>query len=122
MSDAERKERKHKKELKSLRNKMSGPNLIWFDSLSKRRQYDFLFAWKEEKFSNKLEKPVVEYRKMRGFYGPMGLSSGTPGRVKIIKYPPSLKHFIKSKRGRGKWKIKISDFRNSAINILLNSK
>ena len=45
MLEKERKKRKHKKELKSLRNKM-GKNIIWFESLSPKKQYDVLFLWK----------------------------------------------------------------------------
>jgi len=56
ISNYEKKRRQHEKELKSFRNKM-GSNIVWFDSLSKTKQYDLLFGWKREKSSNKLQSP-----------------------------------------------------------------
>ena len=48
ISVKEKKKRQHEKELKSFRNKM-GQNIVWFDSLSKTKQFDLLFQWKKEK-------------------------------------------------------------------------
>ena len=45
ISNYEKKRRQHEKELNSFRNKM-GSNIVWFDSLSKTKQYDLLFGWK----------------------------------------------------------------------------
>lgn len=48
LSNKDKKSRQHEKELASFRNKM-GSNIVWFDSLSKRKQYDLLFQWKKLK-------------------------------------------------------------------------
>ncbi len=114
LTEEEKKKRQHLKELKSLRNKMTGSKLIWFDSLSEKKKWDLLFEWKLEKYNNKLEKPEVRYIKRRVF--------GKVVKQKNIDYPSSLKHFTKSKIGRGKWRIDKSEYRNTAIDILLNNK
>ena len=101
MTEKEINNKQHIKELKSLRNKM-GPNIIWFDSLNTERQFDLLFEWKVEKYTNKLTTPTYT-------------------RV-WIDYPPSLKHFIKGKRKEYKYLTNIVSNRNSAINILLNDR
>lgn len=86
---------KHKKELNSLRNKM-GSKIFWFDSLSEKKQYDILFAWKRHKNLNKLKKPeYITFKK----YVPLDPKKPY-GRKKLINYkklvyPPSFKHFIK---------------------------
>lgn len=111
LTEQEKKVRKHKKELNSLRNKLSGYSLIWFESLSEKKKYDLLFEWKRYKYSNDITKPEVRYVNRRLF--------GKKIKEKVIDYPASLKHFIKSKIGRGKWAVKVSELRNSAIDILL---
>lgn len=88
------KQEKHIKELKSFRNKM-GSKIYWFDSLSEKKQYDLLFAWKKFKYFNKLKKPEYSF-----FYKRVPIDSNKPyGRKKIVRdkkliYPPSLKHFL----------------------------
>lgn len=112
LTEEEKKKRKHQKELKSFRNKMTGSNLIWFDSLSEKKQSDLLFEWKFEKYHNKLEKPSVKYIKNR-YFGQ---------KEKNIEYPSNIKHFIKSRLGRGKYSVRLSELRNTTIDILLNKK
>lgn len=112
LTEEEKKKRQHQKELKSFRNKMTGSNLIWFDSLSEKRQFDLLFEWKFEKYHNNLEKPSVKYIKKR-YFGQ---------KEKNIEYPSSIKHFIKSRLGRGKYSVRLSELRNTTIDILLNKK
>jgi hypothetical protein len=109
ISEKERKIRKCKKELNSLKNKLSGYNLIWFESLSNKNKYDFLFEWKRFKYYNNLEKPEVIYVK-RGI-----------NKKKFINYPANLKHFIKDRIGRGKWSVSISKLRETSINLLLKN-
>jgi hypothetical protein len=106
----EQRKKKHLKELNSLKNKLTGKSLVWFDSLGKKKQWDLLFEWKQEKFHNKLSKPEVKYFKRR--------------RRKLVMYPASLKHFIREKMGAdgcgwGKWRVNKSAYRNSAIDILI---
>lgn len=104
MDKKERKKRQHKKELKSLENKMSTENLIWFRSLSLEKKYDFLFAWKHEKNKNKL-KNVKKIRK----WG-----------VDIKLYPPSLKHFIKKLKKSRKFRTNTMKKRKVTIDLILN--
>jgi hypothetical protein len=115
LTDLEKSKRQHRKELKSLRNKLSGPNLVWFDSLSKTLQYDFLFEWKKEKKTNKLTKPVKSIIKRHVF--------GKITTVEVVKYPPNLKHFISHRRENfRKYRLVIDRKRDALINILLNKK
>ena len=102
MTEAEKKRRQHKKELHSLRNKMVGKNLVWFDSLPERSQYDILFAWKREKKFNNRTTKICE---ARGMY---------------ILFPINFKYFIfKMKR---KYKPLVSRIREATIDLLLNNK
>jgi hypothetical protein len=117
ISNYEKKRRQHEKELKSFRNKM-GKNIVWFDSLSKTKQYDLLFSWKREKNNNKLEKPEQKtilrpYR--TGFRTKMI-------KQKINSYPASLKHFIIKCRVSPNFQPHRTKVRDAAIDILLNSK
>lgn len=112
ISEKERKRRQHYKELKSLKNKMSGPNLIWFNSLSLRRQYDFLYDWKSEKHFNITKKLEISYVPLRGW----GII------VPFKEYPPSLKHFIKKSQKRMKYRVHISKLRDTTISALLETK
>lgn len=115
ITDKEKKKRQHQKELKSLRNKLSGPNLVWFDSLSKTLQYDFLFEWKREKQKNKLTVPVKSTIKRRRF--------GKISTIDVVKYPPNLKHFISnSRKNFRKYQVIVTRQRDAMINILLNQK
>jgi hypothetical protein len=115
LTDSEKKKIQHKKELKSLRNRMSDMNLIWFDSLPINRQYDFLFEWKSEKYFNKIKNPKVRFIRKRKPYRRFET-------IKIIEYPPSLKHFIINRKDSNKWKVEISAIRNATIDLVLNSK
>jgi hypothetical protein len=122
ISNYEKKRRKHEKELKSFRNKM-GSNIVWFDSLSKTKQYDLLFGWKKIKFRNTITKP--EYRKVTKR---IPIDPQRPwGRKKLVqvmelKYPPSLKHFIKECRESRLYKPMIQNLRQTTIDIILNEK
>jgi hypothetical protein len=95
-----------------------GKNIVWFDSLSKTKQYDLLFGWKREKSSNKLEQPEQKtilrpYR--TGFRTKMI-------KQKITSYPASLKHFIIKCRVNPDFQPHRTKVRDAAIDILLNSK
>lgn len=114
LTDSEKKKRQHQKELKSLRNKMNGYNLIWFDSLSDKKKWDLLFEWKFHKYHNDLKKPDVTFVNKWLF--------GKRRKVKQINYPANLKHFLKERMGRGKYSVRVSEVRNSVIDILLNNK
>ena len=98
------KKNQHKKELNSLRNKM-GSNIIWFDSLTVKRQYDVLFLWKREKYSNTLES--VEILKIRG--------------ITIKKFPVSLKHFLKKIKKMDRFKPLISNIRDTKSDFILKN-
>jgi hypothetical protein len=113
LTDNEKKKRQHEKELKSLRNKM-GKNLAWFDSLTKDKQYDVLFLWKKNKYNNDLKKPKVRYVKRYSYV------KGGYSIIKVIDYPPNLKHFIKDLRLKFRFKVDKSVLRNSAIDLLLS--
>ena len=108
ISNYEKKRRQHEKELNSFRNKM-GKHIVWFDSLSKTKQYDLLFSWKREKSSNKLQAPE-EKTILR------------PTWVKVTSYPASLKHFIIKCRVNPQFQPSRTKVRDAAIDILLNSK
>lgn len=114
LTDLEKKRRQHQKELKSLRKKMVGYNLIWFDSLSDKKKWDLLFEWKFYKWHNDLKKPDVTFVNKWNF--------GKRIKVKQINYPANLKHFLKCRIGRGKYSVRVSEVRNSVIDILLNNK
>lgn len=49
----ERKRRELFNRYKSLENKMHGPNLIWWDSLSMEAKYSLLFKWISFKHTKK---------------------------------------------------------------------
>ena len=117
ISDKEKKKRKTEKELKSLRNKM-GSNILWFDSLDKTAKYDFLFAWKQEKYKNKLTQPekvkVIRFKRV-GF-------KRVSEVVEVINYPPNLKYFIQKMKMYTRFKTRIVNQRDAAIDLLLNKK
>lgn len=117
MSKKEKKRRQHEKELNSLRNKLSGKLVVWFDSLSKQRQYDLLFEWKYLKHAKSgIDTPVVKKIKRRN------RSTGKIEEVKSITYPASFKHFIEIKRISLRYKPYVGNIRNATIDILLNEK
>ena len=103
MLEKERKKRKHKKELKSLRNKM-GKNIIWFESLSPKKQYDVLFLWKHEKRFNKLTEPTIN----KSRWG------------EITLYPPNFKHFINKLKKQHNFRVNKQTLRENAIDLILN--
>lgn len=122
MSNKERKKRQHEKEINSLRNKM-GSNIVWFDSLSKTKQYDFLFAWKRHLYQNHREKPEYQLVTKR-----VPIDEKRPwGRKKItkvveLKYPASLKHFIRECMLIPSFKPMAQKLREKTIEILLKQK
>jgi len=103
MLDKERKKRKHKKELKSVRNKM-GKNIIWFESLSPKKQYDVLFLWKHEKRFNHLNEPTI----VKNRWGDITL------------YPPNFKHFINKLKKQHNFRVNKQTLRQNAIDLILN--
>jgi hypothetical protein len=117
ISDKEKKSRQTEKELKSLRNKM-GSNILWFDSLHIVLKYDLLFAWKAEKYTNKLTQPkkekVIKFTRV-GW-------KAKRQKVEVINYPPNLKYFIQKIKTHPRFKVNVIDHRNAAIEILLNKK
>lgn len=118
MDDKERVKRKNQKQLNSLRNKMVGDNLVWFDSLTNQKKYDFLFEWKREKHDNKLKEPkkvqILKRKFVNGRY--------TLLKVDVMKYPASLKHFIRRSKQMRYYQPVVKRKRDSIINILLNEK
>jgi hypothetical protein len=95
-----------------------GKNIVWFDALSKTKQYDLLFYWKIEKKRNKLQAPEQKTI-LRPIY------DGRRGRMvkqKITSYPPSFKHFIIKYRVNPQFQPHKTKVRDAAIDILLNSK
>lgn len=117
ISNYEKKRRQHEKELNSFRNKM-GKHIVWFDSLSKTKQYDLLFGWKREKSSNKLQAPE-EKTILRPTY--VGYRRKMV-KQKITSYPASLKHFIAKCRVNPQFQPHRTKVRNAAIDLLLNNK
>ncbi len=67
LSNRERKRRKLFKMYKSLENQLSTPNKIWWDSLTLRARYSFLFKWISCKSytPNKKLKHFISETKMR---------------------------------------------------------
>lgn len=121
ISKKKKKQLQHNKELKSLRNKM-GSNIVWFDSLSKTKQFDILFAWKKKKFSNKLQKPEYVLVNKRVLVDP----KRPYGRYKFVKestlkYPVSLKYFILECRNLPNFQPHINKIRENTIDLLLNN-
>lgn len=118
ISNYEKKRRQHEKELNSFRNKM-GSNIVWFDSLSKTKQYDLLFGWKREKSSNKLEHPEEKtiIKVVR-----VGWGKRMRTKEKVTNYPASLKHFIEKCKQNPNFRPSVTKVRDTAIDILLNSK
>jgi len=122
LSNKEKIRRKNEKELKSFRNKM-GSNIVWFDSLSKGKQFDLLFGWKRTKYINKRTKP--EYVKITKR---VPIDESRPwGKKKIVKtielkYPSSLKHFIRDCRSDHNFQPWVQNIRQTTIDMLLNKK
>lgn len=115
LSDKEKKRRQHEKELKSLRNKMSGQNLVWFDSLTKTKQFDLLFAWKREKNMNRKKKPVVRKVRQRVVIN----KKFTYKWVDVLSYPANIKYFIKKTKSVPGFRPSVTNLRQSAIDLIL---
>ena len=121
ISKKEKKRKQHEKELKSLRNKM-GSNIAWFDSLGKTKQYDMLFGWKRQQYLNKRTKPEYVLVSKR-----VPIDPKRPwGRKKIVKqlelkYPPSLKHFIKECMRMPSFKPQVRNLREKTIELLFKN-
>jgi hypothetical protein len=103
-------DKKHLKELNSFKNKM-GPNLVWFNSLSKTKQYDILFLWKREKWSNKSRPKLIT------IYNHI-----TRRRERILNPTLKLKHWITTIKHIRRFASIKTKIRNSAIDIILNKK
>jgi hypothetical protein len=104
--------KKHKKELKSFKNKM-GPSLAWFNSLTSPRQYDLLFRWKQSKWhekSGQRSKIIMKWN----------LSTGK--REKMINPPLKFKHWIVIQKHSRRFRINKSKMRDSIIDIILTKK
>jgi hypothetical protein len=95
-----------------------GKNIVWFDSLSKTKQYDLLFSWKREKENNKLQAPEQKTILRPSFIG----FKRKMIKQKITSYPASLKHFIIKCRVNPQFQPSRTKVRDAAIDILLNSK
>jgi hypothetical protein len=65
LSSGEKVRRKYLKMYKSIENKMHGQNLIWWNSLSMKARYHFLFQWqfgsKDKKFKHFLKDYIPRY-------------------------------------------------------------
>jgi hypothetical protein len=67
LTNRERNRRKYLKMYKSVENKMHGNNLIWWNSISMKARYHFVFQWnsredRKSKFKNFLEQYIPKYR------------------------------------------------------------
>lgn len=119
ISDKAKREKRQNKEFKSFRKKM-GANIIWFDSLSEKKKWDLFFGWKKEKFKNKLLKPEWVTINRRVLVDPTKLLG--PRKIvkeKVLKYPPSLKHFILDARNSPLFKPSVTKVRQNTIDMLL---
>lgn len=122
VSNKRKKQTQHEKELKSFRNRM-GSNIIWFDSLSLTKKWDLLFAWKKIKSKNKLEKPEWVIANKRVAIDPLRPWGRTKLiKEKVLKYPPSLKHFIIECKLSGLFNPIVTKVRENTIDMILNNK
>lgn len=81
IGDLERKRRKYRKMVSSLGNKMHGPNLIWWDSLSQKAQYAFLFKYIQEK-----QNPKFKFKHFLSKYKPNFIPLKANSRNAAIDY------------------------------------
>ena len=102
MLEKERIKTKHKKEMKSLKNKMNN-HLVWFESLTPKKQYDL---WKHEKRFNNLTEPTIH--------------KSAWDDIKL--YPPNFKHFINKLKQQSRFKVNKQTLRENAIDLILNKK
>jgi len=103
----ENKNIRQNKEFESFCKKVRINNLIWFDALSKTKQYDLFYEWKREKYNCIERKKRIKFKK----WG-----------IEIVLYPPKLKHFIKEKKKEYRYQPNKINMRESAIDFLLNKK
>lgn len=89
--------------MKSLKNKMWN-HLIWFESLSLKKQYDILFLWKHEKRFNHLTEPTISKTRWGD----------------ITNYPPNFKHFINKLKKQHNFRVNKQTLRENAIDLILN--
>lgn len=115
LTDKEKNKRKNQKKLKSFRNKM-GTNIVWFDSLTKQKQYDLLFEWEHEKYRKRfITKPIKQKkRKLVRTLGRRRIEN-----VEITIYPANLKHFIREAKLR--YKPSVVRVRETTIDLLLKN-
>lgn len=133
--DFGRNKRKLEKELKSFKKKLNTGNLIWFESLKLRQQYNILFIWKNYKYLNKLDKPkiVSNYNLMdeptkKFVFSISSFSTivkdketGRSNKRNLnILYPVSFKFFISYYRDNIIYQPDISDLRSKQIDYFLN--
>lgn len=113
LTEKEKIKRKNEKKLKSFRNKM-GSNIVWFDSLTKQRQYDLLFEWQQEKYRKRfVTKPtVVRKRVWVGYKRKL---------VNVTEYPANLKHFIREVKQTRRYKSSVVKVREATIDLLLKN-
>lgn len=93
---------KHKKEMKSFRNKLDR-HISWFNSLPTSKQYDILFLWKSHKYHKKhYPKPsMVRYDVYR------------------VVSPVKLKHWIILIKMNKKFQSSRNRMRDSQIDLIL---
>lgn len=124
MDKKERKNRQHKKELKSFRNKM-GDNLIWFDSLTNGQQYTLLLKWKEEKYyKSDISRGEIDARKLIK-WGIHEIDHNfviNLDKSIFIRYPIKLKHFIRLYRSTSRFSVSKKSIRDTTIDSILDKK
>jgi hypothetical protein len=122
ISDKTKREKRQKKEFDVFRKKM-GANIIWFDSLPEKKKWDLFFGWKKEKFKNKLLKPewvTINRRVLADPTKPYGKRKIV--KEKVLKYPPSLKHFILEARNSPLFRPLVTKVRQNTIDMLLGDE
>jgi len=107
---------KFEKELHSFKNKLHGKNLIWFESLSDRKQRNVVHQWKRYKFLRKENNNTPRYIRTWNYNTNMG------EWTKVIEYKPKLKYFLKDIQSMRSFRVSTQDIRNNTIEQLLNSK
>lgn len=111
-ADAKRKAMEEKKarqlkEFESFGKKVRVNHAVWFDALSKTRQYDLFYEWKREVYNGVEKKKTIHMKRWR---------------MDIVLYPPKLKHFITSKKKELRYKPSKTNLRSSAIDFILDKK
>ena len=104
---------RHEREFKSFVKRFNGKKLIWFKSLSDRKQHDLLFEWKKHKYSRRHIKTTQIIRRMVYNYG-----SGKREVKEMKLYPANFKHFISQQMKTRKYFVSISKIRETSLEIL----